>query len=68
MKKQNSRWKYIVLAALVLGAWILIFYKSLSYEYSLRGETTNVFGECYTNALDYEVAPLADGGNGKYFE
>lgn len=68
MKKQNSRWKYIVLAALVLGAWILIFYKNLSYDYALRGETFSVFAECYTNALDYEVAPLADGGNGKYFE
>lgn len=65
---KKGRLKYFVLAVLVIVAWGVIFYHNLSYEYQLSGETVNVFGECYVNAIDYEIANQTDDGNGMYFE
>lgn len=68
MMKRQKRLKYAVLVMAIIAALAMIFYKNLSYEYTLAGDTFDVFEECYAGAAGYEVMDLAAGGSGKYFE
>ncbi|MDE7266293.1 MAG: acyltransferase [Lachnospiraceae bacterium] len=67
MMKNKRKSSYMALVVAVLAALVLIFYKNLSYEYALAGETVAVFDTCYANAVGYALADAADG-NGTYFE
>lgn len=48
-------------------ALLLIFYKNLSYEYTLAGETVELFDTCYADAAGYTITDSVNK-NGKYFE
>lgn len=65
--KNKKKSGYIALAAAVFAALVLIFYKNLSYEYALAGETAAIWDTCYVGAAGYAVTDTA-GGNGSYFE
>lgn len=66
MNRQNKL-KYAALVIVIAAAMALIFYRNLSYEYELAGETVAVFDECYFGASGYETVDIA-GKSGKYFE
>jgi len=64
---KKKKLHYMALAAAIMIALVLIFYKNLSYEYALAGETAELFEACYAGAAGYALTDTADG-RGTYFE
>lgn len=53
--------KYIFLAAAILLALCVVFYKNLSYTHEMQGGTVAVLSRYYAQAEGYEVTDMAEG-------